>query len=61
MIIIKTDEEIEKMRRAGIKLARLLDDLLPDIIKEGVDGETVEKYVLEYFRKKMQPLRLKDT
>ncbi len=40
------------MRRAGIKLARLLDDLLPDIIKEGgVDGETVEKYVLEYFRK----------
>lgn len=51
MIIIKTDEEIEKMRRAGIKLARLLDDLLPDIIKEGVDGETVEKYVLEYFRK----------
>ncbi|HBT50959.1 type I methionyl aminopeptidase [Petrotoga olearia] len=51
MIIIKTDEEIEMMRRAGKKLARLLDALLPEIVKEGVNGESIEKYVLEYMEK----------
>ncbi|MDK2812083.1 MAG: methionyl aminopeptidase [Petrotoga sp.] len=51
MIIIKTDQEIEMMRRAGKKLARLLDALLPEIVKEGVNGESIEKYVLEYMEK----------
>lgn len=51
MIIIKTDEEIVKMRRAGNKLARLLDDLIPSILKEGINGEDVEKYVLTYMDK----------
>ncbi|PNR91896.1 methionine aminopeptidase [Petrotoga sp. HWH.PT.55.6.1] len=51
MIIIKTDQEIEMMRRAGKKLARLLDALLPEIVKEGVNGERIEKYVLEYMEK----------
>ncbi|POZ92791.1 type I methionyl aminopeptidase [Petrotoga halophila] len=51
MIIIKTDQEIEMMRRAGKKLARLLDALLPEIVKEGVNGEDIEKYVLAYMEK----------
>ena len=51
MIIIKTDQEIEMMRRAGKKLARLLDALLPEIVKEGVNGESIEKYVLAYMEK----------
>jgi len=51
MIIIKTDEEIEMMRRAGKKLARLLDALLPEKIKEGVNAESIEKFVLEYIEK----------
>lgn len=51
MIIIKTDQEIEIMRRAGEKLARLLDALIPEIIKEGVNGETLENYVLKYMEK----------
>ena len=37
MIRIKTDEEIEKMRRAE-EVTCLLDDLF-DIIKEGADCE----------------------
>lgn len=51
MIIIKTNDEIEKMRRAGKKLARLLDGFLPEILREGIDGETVEKFVLDYCEK----------
>ncbi|POZ88899.1 MULTISPECIES: type I methionyl aminopeptidase [Petrotoga] len=51
MIIIKTDEEIDMMRRAGKKLALLFDALLPEIVKEGVNGESIEKYVLEYMEK----------
>ncbi|UYO99868.1 type I methionyl aminopeptidase [Oceanotoga sp. DSM 15011] len=48
MIIIKTDKEIEKMRRAGQRLARLLDELLPKIVKEGTSAEEIELYVLKY-------------
>jgi methionyl aminopeptidase len=48
MIIIKTDKEIEKMRRAGEHLARLLDVHLPQIIKQGNNAEQIEEFVLDF-------------
>ncbi|MGM0640197.1 MAG: type I methionyl aminopeptidase [Thermotogota bacterium] len=50
MIIIKTDKEIYKMRRAGEYLARLLDVHLPTLIKQGNNAEQVEKFVLKYIK-----------
>jgi len=50
MIIIKTDKEIDKMRRAGEYLARLLDVHLPELIKQGNNAEQVEKFVLKYIK-----------
>jgi len=51
MIIIKTEREIEIMRRAGIKLARLLDEIIPGLIKPGVSAAYVEQKVNEYMDK----------
>jgi methionyl aminopeptidase len=48
MIIVKTQIEIEKMRRAGEKLARLLDELIPSMIKEGNTGDKLEEFCLKY-------------
>lgn len=50
MIIIKTEKEIDKMRRAGKKLARLLDELLLDIIKEGSNAQEIEKFTVDYIK-----------
>jgi len=51
MILIKSENEIEKMRRAGSLLARLLDDYIPNLLKDGISGYDVEKYVNEYIAK----------
>ncbi|BBE30918.1 methionine aminopeptidase [Tepiditoga spiralis] len=51
MIIIKTEKEIEMMRRAGAKLARLLDDLILGVIKDGASAYDVEMFVLDYMKK----------
>jgi methionyl aminopeptidase len=41
MILIKTDEEIQKMRRAGVVLATVFSEILP-LIKDGVRASDVD-------------------
>jgi len=50
MIILKTENEITKMRRAGEKLARLLDDLLKSVIVPGASAYDVEQFSVSYMK-----------